>query len=200
MIIYGLNSPHVAKIRAVLDLKSVKYESVSVDLKNKSEEFLQVSKTGKIPAIDDNGIQIYDSWKIIEYINEKYPQNDILPKSLQEKIIVYNMTTLVDNIFDSLREVYMKKFGLIELSQQREDEILNQVKQKIWMISQELWEKEFLVWDSLSIWDIYISILWVVTTTKLDIESEISDWSEKFVNKYIPNAFPKSDEKVIKNI
>ncbi len=200
MIIYGLNSPHVAKIRAILDLKSVKYESVSVDLKNKSEEFLQVSKTGKIPAIDDNGIQIYDSWKIIEYINEKYPQNNIFPNSIEEKVIVYNITTLVDNIFDSLREIYMKKFWLIELSEKRENEIIEQVKQKIWIISQELWNKEFLVWDSLTIWDIYISILGYVTTFKLDIESGISDWSENFIDKFIPNAFPKSDEKAIKNI
>lgn len=200
MIIYGLNSPHVAKVRAVLDLKWIDYESISVDLRNKSNEFLEVSKTWKIPAIDDNGIKIYDSWKIIEYINEKYPQNNILPDSIEEKVIVYNMTTLVDNIFDMLTKIYMKKFGLIELSQEEENKILLQVQEKINIISEELKNKEFLVWNSLTIWDIYISILWFLTANKLDIKSWISNWSENFIDKYIPNAFPNSDEKAIKNI
>lgn len=110
------------------------------------------------------------------------------------------MTTLVDNIFELLTKIYMKKFGLIELSQDEENKILSQVQEKINIISQELWEKEFLVWDSLTIWDIYISILWVITSSKLNIRSEISHWSENFYKTYIPHAFAQLDEKWIKSI
>src|SRR5262249_36028637 len=75
-------SPRARKVRIVLAEKGLQYEKVTVDItkeEQKKPEFLAVNPYGKVPALQDDDLAIYESTIIMEYLNEKYPNPSLLP-------------------------------------------------------------------------------------------------------------------------
>jgi len=72
--------PFAHRTRLVLAHKSVDFEVLEVDLKNKPAWFTrEVSAYGKVPAIDHDGHHIYESAVINEYLDEVFPRPPLLP-------------------------------------------------------------------------------------------------------------------------
>ncbi|GFP95051.1 glutathione s-transferase zeta class [Phtheirospermum japonicum] len=74
------------------------YEYISVNLLNgehKSPEFLKLNPLGYIPVLVDGDIVVADSFSILLYLEEKYPQNPLLPQDLQKKALNYQAANLV---------------------------------------------------------------------------------------------------------
>jgi glutathione S-transferase len=64
----------------VLHEKGAEFEAHEVDLQNKSEEFLKVSPTGKVPVILIDGDSLYESNVINQYLDEVYEEPKLLPE------------------------------------------------------------------------------------------------------------------------
>ena len=80
MKVYGaILSPFVREVLAACELKGLAYEHEMVMPGTKTPEFLAMSPMGKIPAIEDGDLRISDSSVICEYLEEKYPENPLLP-------------------------------------------------------------------------------------------------------------------------
>ena len=80
MKVYGaILSPFVRKVLAACELKGLAYEHEMVMPGTKTPEFLAMSPLGKIPAFEDGELRISDSSVICEYLEEKYPENSLLP-------------------------------------------------------------------------------------------------------------------------
>jgi len=62
--------PYARRTRIVLYEKGVDFEVREVDLSNKSEEFLGVSPTGKVPVIVVDGDSLYESNIVNQYLDE----------------------------------------------------------------------------------------------------------------------------------
>ena len=62
--------PFCAKVRRKLDELGLKYEKINVDPANKPAAVLSVGHT--VPVIDDNGMIMNESDKIIGYLSQKY--------------------------------------------------------------------------------------------------------------------------------
>lgn len=75
------------RTRVVLLEKGVDFTPIEVDLENKSAEFLEVSRYGKVPAIRHNNHNIYESAIINEYLEEVFPEPPLLPQDPAEKAI-----------------------------------------------------------------------------------------------------------------
>ena len=69
----------------VLHEKDAQFETHEVDLQNKSEEFLGVSPTGKVPVTIVDGDSIYESNVINQVLNETLPDPLLLPKDPNER-------------------------------------------------------------------------------------------------------------------
>lgn len=86
MKVYGARlSPFVRKVLVVLELKGLGYEQVDVFPGMQTPEFLKISPLGKIPALEDEALQVSDSTVICEYLEERYPTVSTLPSSPQER-------------------------------------------------------------------------------------------------------------------
>ena len=80
---YGSGSPFAWKVWLALEHKAVPYEFrlLSFDRDDtKSPEFLAVNPRGRVPAIVDEGFALWESAAIVEYLEERYAQNPLLPK------------------------------------------------------------------------------------------------------------------------
>src|SRR6478672_7553911 len=71
---YFNGAPNPNKVALFLEESGLPYELVPVDTRKGDQfkpEFLAVNPNGKVPAIDDNGVFVFDSNAILLYLAEK---------------------------------------------------------------------------------------------------------------------------------
>lgn len=72
--------PYAQRTRLLLREKGVGYETVEVDLKNKSTAFLAISPYSKVPVIQRGKDVVWESSVINEYLDEVYPHPPMMPE------------------------------------------------------------------------------------------------------------------------
>jgi len=80
---YGSGSPYAWRVQLVLEEKGIPYEPVLLSFSqgdHKKPEHLARHPHGKVPAIGDDGLTVYESTPIVEYLDEKYPDRPLLPR------------------------------------------------------------------------------------------------------------------------
>src|ERR1700752_2843720 len=71
---YFNGSPNPTKVALFLEESGLPFEPVAVDTRKGDQfrpEFLKINPNAKVPAIDDNGILVFDSNAILLYLAEK---------------------------------------------------------------------------------------------------------------------------------
>lgn len=78
--LYGISlSPFVRKVRAVLSLKAIDYELVSVMPGAMDESFRSRSPLSKIPVWEEDDFTLPDSSVICAYLEKKHPTPSVFP-------------------------------------------------------------------------------------------------------------------------
>ena len=71
---YFNGSPNPTKVALFLEESGLAYEPVAVDTRKGEQftpEYLAINPNAKVPAIDDDGIKVFDSNAILLYLAEK---------------------------------------------------------------------------------------------------------------------------------
>lgn len=88
MKIYGVPlSVHTRKVIVAARLKAIPFEMqivIPVVPDNPPANWRDISPTGLIPAIEDDGFRLPDSTAIIHYLDGKYPEPALLPADTKE--------------------------------------------------------------------------------------------------------------------
>lgn len=84
---FAKGSTFSQRTRVVLLEKGVDFSSTEVDLQHKPAEFIQVSRYGKVPAIQHGAVKIYESAIINEYLDEVFPEPPLLPREPGDRAI-----------------------------------------------------------------------------------------------------------------
>ena len=71
--------PYAHRTRLALAEKGIDFELTEIDFKNKPERFLKVSAYGKVPAIVHDGVVVYESAIVNEYLDEVFPEPPLMP-------------------------------------------------------------------------------------------------------------------------
>jgi glutathione S-transferase len=79
---YGSGSPWAWRVHLALEEKRLPYEAVLLSFQSgdlKTPEYLKVSPHGKVPALVDGEVALYESQPILEYLEERHPAPPLLP-------------------------------------------------------------------------------------------------------------------------
>jgi glutathione S-transferase len=185
-------SPRARKVRIVLAEKGLQYEKVMVDItkgEQKKPEFLAVNPYGKVPALQDDGLAIYESTIIMEYLNDKYPNPPLLPADPGQRARGRVLMHYADNLYDGacgalVGEVFFKPKG------QANPEIIAKAKQELTAcferVDRELGNNEYLL-GAFSLADIGYAA-WAPLFGPLQVEipthcARVNAWLERLKNR-----------------
>ncbi len=114
-------SPFAYLIQAALIYKKIDFEYIYIDLgtgKQKTPEYLALNPFGQVPLlVTPEGVNLYESWAIFEYLEEAYPEFSLLPLNSIERAKLRSLCMcLGDYIIPLGRELMWEKLGLITLA------------------------------------------------------------------------------------
>ncbi|KAJ9169834.1 hypothetical protein P3X46_017983 [Hevea brasiliensis] len=137
-----------------LKLKGIQYESIDEDLTNKSPLILQYNPVyKKIPVLVYNGRPIVESLIILEYIDETWKQNPLLPEDPHKRATARFWAKFGDDkVMSSLWQI------LTEQGKERE-EALVQATENLKFLEEELKGKRFFGGEKIGFLDIALGWL-----------------------------------------
>ncbi|KAK9054807.1 hypothetical protein SSX86_025886 [Deinandra increscens subsp. villosa] len=92
-------------VRIALNVKGLEYEYKAVNLfkwEQQRPEYLKINPIGFVPSLKDGDLVLADSFAIIMYLEEKYPQHALLPRDLKKKAINYQAASIVTSSMQPL--------------------------------------------------------------------------------------------------
>lgn len=77
---------------------------VKLDMPDTTTEILKYSPTGRVPALVDGDLVLWESLAIMEYLNEKFPAKKMYPRDIKERAYARAMANEMHAGFASMRE------------------------------------------------------------------------------------------------
>jgi glutathione S-transferase len=77
---------------------------IKLDLPNTTTEILKHSPSGRVPALIDGDLKIWDSLAIMEYLHEKYPEKNLYPNDQKLRAEARAITAEMHSGFSAMRE------------------------------------------------------------------------------------------------
>jgi len=109
---YASGSPWAWRVHMALEEKAVPYEASLLSFSagdHKKPEYLAINPHGKVPAMTDGDVALYESQAILEYLEDKYPAAPLLPADAAARALVrieeLECTTYLGEAFRGLAQV-----------------------------------------------------------------------------------------------
>ncbi|RVX05891.1 Glutathione S-transferase zeta class [Vitis vinifera] len=101
------------RVRIALNLKGLKYEYKAVNLlkgEQFSPEFSKLSPLNYVPTLVDGDMIVVESFAILMYLEDKYPQHPLLPPDLKKRAINYQAASFVSSSIQPLQNLVEQKY------------------------------------------------------------------------------------------
>jgi glutathione S-transferase len=100
--------PYAHRTRLALAEKGIDFELTEIDFKDKPERFLKVSLYVKVPAIVHDGVEVYESAIVNEYLDEVFPEPPLMPADPATRALVrvwidYCDDHFLDDLYAAIR-------------------------------------------------------------------------------------------------
>jgi glutathione S-transferase len=97
---YGSGSPYAWRVWLSLEHKHIPYELRTLSFSAgdlKQPEYRAINPRGRVPAITDDGLALYESVAIVEYLDEKYRSGPALfPGDVRQRALVRRLVQEAD--------------------------------------------------------------------------------------------------------
>lgn len=101
------------RVRWVLALKGLPYESVPVNLlkaEQRADDYLAVNPSGLVPTLKVGDRYLSESMAIIEWLEETYPYEPLLPKDPWDKALVRELAMMVVSGIQPVQNLKVTRF------------------------------------------------------------------------------------------
>ena len=127
----------------VLHEKRVDFEVHEVDLSNKSEEFLAVSPTGKVPVVIVDGDSLYESNVVNQFLDEVFEQPKLLPEDPKARAYARIWMARADD--DFYPQVFVSGMGRERgFSEDQISEAFEKLKTALGKLEERLKDRDYL--------------------------------------------------------
>jgi glutathione S-transferase len=127
----------------VLHEKRVDFEVHEVDLSNKSEEFLAVSPTGKVPVVVADGDSLYESNVVNQYLDEVTGEPKLMPEDPKRRAYARIWMTFADT--DFFPAVFVASVGRERgFSEEQISEAFEKLKTALGKLEERLKDRDYL--------------------------------------------------------
>lgn len=89
--------PFCARVRIALAEKGLDHETVEIDLRNRPDWIYELNPTGKVPVVDD-GFVLPESAVIMEYLDDRYPEQPLLPDDPKSRAVARKWVFRFDDL------------------------------------------------------------------------------------------------------
>ena len=115
----GPLSLFTAKVRIALDEKGIGYERIDVPFSRtkgyepKHPDVLAINPKAQVPVMVDEGLALYDSTIILEYLEDRHPSPALYPTDVRERARCRQLEAAADEVFfpnviELIQEVFYK--------------------------------------------------------------------------------------------
>lgn len=157
-LIASLTSPYARKVRIVLAEKKIECR-LEIDLPMEADTRVpEYNPLGKVPVLVlDDGMALYDSRVIVEYLDNVSPVSRLLPDAHRQLVLAKRWEALADGIIDALVAIFLE---CRRPAAQQSPEWIARQRQKIdrglATLSAELGERSWCHGDGYSLADIAV--------------------------------------------
>jgi glutathione S-transferase len=109
---YASGSPWAWRTHMALEEKGLPYEGTLIAFSSgdlKKPDYLAINPHGKVPAMIDGDLKLYESQAILEYLEDKYPAKPLLPADAAARALVrieeLECTTYMSEAFRGLAQI-----------------------------------------------------------------------------------------------
>ncbi|KAE8691773.1 universal stress protein A-like protein-like [Hibiscus syriacus] len=194
-------SPFSRRVELALKLKGIPYEYIEEDLSNKSPLLLKYNPTHKkVPLLVHNETPVAESLVILEYLDDTWESNPLLPRDLMNEQWLVSMLNSLTKRDEAMIELCggllptMAKLGR-SIGKEKE-QAMEEVVQQLKILEDELKGKQFFSGERIGYLDIAANVLlWfhmmgeitgkkTLTTDKFPV---IHEWIEKLMTMDVVN-------------
>ena len=144
--------PFARRTRVVLHEKGIDFETREVDFRNKSDEFLEASPTGKVPVVVVDGDSLYESNIVNQYLDEVHEEPRLMPGDPKARAYARIWMARADE--DFYPQVFVSSMGRKRgFSQERISEAQEKLEVTLARLEEGLEGSEYLA-DGFSLADI----------------------------------------------
>ncbi len=138
--------PYAWRTRIVLHEKQIDFDIHEVDLSDKSEEFLSVSPYGKVPVLAVNGISLYESNVVNEYLDDVYETPRLLPENPEQRALARSWMAFADDYFFPF--IFRIRMGSQRgFSEEQVQEAREKLQDALSRLERQLEGKDYLIGD-----------------------------------------------------
>jgi len=105
---YGSGSPYAWRVWLALEHKAIAYELKTISFSAgdlRKPEFLKINPRHKVPAITDDGLDLYESAAIVEYLDEQYASGKkLFPGTIRQRALIRRLVREADEYFAHAQE------------------------------------------------------------------------------------------------
>lgn len=95
-------SPYAQKVKLALLEKGLEFRSIIPDLDSPTPEFRAASPLLEVPVLVDGDQSLFDSSVILAYLEDRWPEQALLPKSAAARAKVRTLERLCDSQYDAV--------------------------------------------------------------------------------------------------
>lgn len=188
--LYGTSKSRSARSLWALEELGVKYEHVPTEVaKSKSPEHLKVNPNGHVPALEDDGLVLWESIAINLYLAEKYGKNSLWPASVEDHGRTYQWSFWAITELESHLLTLLSHQLFLPADQRDEKkatEAIHALKAPLGVLDAALKGREYLLGGNFTIADLNVaSVLTFAMYVKFDFSGTptLQAWLQKCLGR-----------------